>query len=182
MYNDKAANKITLSIAVLTLNPDECLSDLLQTYAKLSTEDCELVIINQSGVPVSRIAADTDIYTEISPAEKLSAPAARNHATEISRGDYIIFLDDHCNILTDKTSFHTLLELLKKKQSDIVLLDKGKIADGKFVSTCPSRKPSKISYIAATRFAVEWNTVFKRELFLDHEGFINIGVGTESAA
>jgi len=179
-----ANGSIILSIVIPTLQPEKYLPALFETMAELDLTGCELMVINQGKNPLSKALGDMNrlVTTTLSPSHRLSAPSARNFGAEHAKGRFVIFLDDDCTMIAENEEFRNLIAILERNDSDVLLLPKGKLVEGKYIMDWPKRQKAKLGYFSAPKYAIEWNSIFNRQLFLEMGGFIEIGPGTDTAA
>jgi glycosyltransferase involved in cell wall biosynthesis len=187
IYAKKMSNvngSIILSIVIPTLQPGKYLPALFKTLTEFDLTDCELMVINQGKTPLSKVLGDMSrlVTSTLFPSRRLSAPSARNFGAEHAEGRFVIFLDDDCTMIAGNEEFRNLIAILERNDSDVLLLPKGKLLKGKYIMDWPRRRQAKLGYFSAPKYAIEWNSIFNRRLFLEIGGFMEIGPGTNTAA
>ena len=87
---------IVFSIIVPTISTDSILIDLRDWFLKLDDFNCELIIIDQWKVPRKKLleAKEKNIFYFFNEIKGLSVN--RNIGIKVSRGNWLIFLDDNC--------------------------------------------------------------------------------------
>lgn len=83
-----------VSVIVPTYNRPRMLERALQSIAKQTFRDYEILVVNDGGEDMSKIVSEFRQAVYISHARNRGLPAARNTAIEHARGDYIAYLDD----------------------------------------------------------------------------------------
>jgi len=86
-----------ITVVVPTFNRPELLSRALESIAKQTFRDFEVVVVNDGHLPVAHSIgpyAETMPIRLINHARNRGLPAARNTALSVARGKYIAYLDD----------------------------------------------------------------------------------------
>lgn len=174
-----------LSIVIPTMDAEESLAALFETLTKLDLSKCEILLINQGGKKLTEALPEYKHLTvsELFPTKRLSAPSARNFGAEQSVGKFLMFLDDDCRLVSSKENFDNFLYRLENNvPQDVLVLPKGRILEDQYIIDWPEQRPQKLGYFSAPRYAIEWNIVLDRDLFMKIGGFMEIGPGTDTAA
>lgn len=158
------------------------LFDSLNQISFLEQEAVELVLVNQSGNSIFaedyrfNFSFKEEIISYIIPAYQ-----ARNLGAQISSGKYIFFLDDDAFIYSGYDGLKKLLNIIKSiKQPTLILAQRGEVIQNKYISHWP--KGNGINKTNFSRFAIEWNMIVEKELFLELQGFDSIGPGSSHLA
>lgn len=87
-------NKNKVSIIVPTYNRPKMLQRALDSIAKQTYRNIEIVVINDGGVDVSKIVSQYENAIYIAKSKNSGLPSARNTGIRVSTGKYITYLDD----------------------------------------------------------------------------------------
>ncbi|MEB5933436.1 glycosyltransferase [Pseudomonas mosselii] len=83
------------SIILTTYNRPQLLKDALDSIARQSCRDFEVVLVNDNGDPVESLLVDYEFpITYIRQGRNGGPAAARNAALKLARGRYVVYLDD----------------------------------------------------------------------------------------
>jgi glycosyltransferase involved in cell wall biosynthesis len=178
-------NSVILSIVVPTLYPQKYLPELFASLHGIDLSLCEILVINMGSVSVSELQLDSVEcqIRELVPEQRLACTVARNYGAKHAIGKFVIFLDDDCTLGADKAQFNKLISTLSLEDDSVFILLKCKKNATGYVEDWPKERPEKLTYFSVPKFAIEWNTVFPRELFLSTGGYCEmVGPGADSAA
>lgn len=169
-----------LSIIIPTMS-QSLLAGCMASIRTARTDCVEVIIINQTGepVPASMTSPCGLAVQDIMPDRRLSAPLARNLGAKHARGRYVMFMDDDAFFYDRKDSVGEICDHLKN-QPDLVICDRGFESDHGYVSHWPNQALSLLNY---SRYAIEWNCVYRTEKFWACGGFCEeLGAGSDGRA
>ena len=127
-------NSLFISYIVPCYNIEKQLPRCIESLEKQSVEghDLEFIMINDGSIDGSlkliRQFAERDNRVVIINQENQGVCAARNHALDIAKGEYVFFLDGD-DFLTDDAS-QKMYEACKDKMPDILLMNNYRITEG----------------------------------------------------
>lgn len=172
MMNEKPV----LSIIMATHNNGDLASDAIMSVISKMPDNCELLVINDGSTDKSDqiIRELTQKYHHIRYyyQPKSGVSIARNRGIELSRGDYLAFIDG--DDLYSENFFDVIMPLLHKQQYDIIAYDNTRDYDV-FAAAQKDRSHDKIdsryAEIIRKTFKVShwqvWSRVFKRDIIGD---------------
>ena len=118
----RVSEETLFSIILTTYNRPELLKDALASVASQSLQDFEVVLVNDNGEPVEHFLAGYEFpITYIRQGRNQGPAAARNSALRLSRGRYVVFLDDDDIFLP--CHLHVLAEALRTSGRSVVYTD-----------------------------------------------------------
>jgi glycosyltransferase involved in cell wall biosynthesis len=167
-----AANNI--SVVIPTLKAPRELFKLLRQLAECP--ELEVIVVNQSKKSLLKDVVISNL-TEIYLGRQVSASIARNIGAEISKSEFIFFLDDDAFFSNDS---HKLLSNVidLKKYVDCFIFDRGFLRSTTYVSVNPASTRWRSTHWSITKYVTEWNICVRRTLFTEVGGFPEVGVGS----
>jgi len=158
-----------ISIIIPTFNRAYSLPDAIQSVLEQSAESWELIIVDDGSTDdtrqvISRFLSDERIKYYFQ--KNAGVSAARNKGVELSRGDYLIFLDSDDRFLP---GLIFRLNEIKYTSYDLICWQVSKLIDGKS-SIWKPRKLEKI-YNNITASFLAGSICYKKEVFLETGGF-----------
>jgi glycosyltransferase involved in cell wall biosynthesis len=172
-----------LSLIVPVVRPDAYLANLVRSvaYATSGLAGVELVVVNQSEHSIAPLCTGIEIpLREVRTAGVIPAANARNLGANSAVGDYLFFLDDDAVLLSSSDEMSRLLAQLELG-IDALICQRGEIINGVYFSHWPA-PGSAITERNFNSFAIEWNFIIRKEIFLEQGGFPEIGAGSKHAA
>ena len=168
-----------LSIIIPIYGVEKYLNKCLDSIYSQATEECEIILVDDQSP--DRCGEICDEYKEKYPnittvihQENMGLGGARNSGMEISRGEYLYFIDSDDYI--PEGAVKTILDAIEKYNADVYVFpfrlvdeaenDLGVCRDGQptFTPICPKEVKSII-----TGYPNAWNKVAKASLYKDNK-------------
>lgn len=110
------------SVIVTTFNRPQLLVDALDSLARQTWQDFEVILVNDNGAPVEALLADYAFpITYLRQGRNQGPAAARNAAHRLARGQYVVYLDDDDLYLPQH--LQTLAEGTEQYPGEVVYTD-----------------------------------------------------------
>ncbi|MGI0107061.1 glycosyltransferase [Salinimicrobium sp. WS361] len=158
-----------ISVIIPTYNRAQSLPESIDSILDQSADNWELIIIDDgSNDDTGNIVQDYLIDERVNYyfQKNVGVSAARNKGVEVSRGDYIIFLDSDDRFLPGL--FFKLNEI-NYQEYDMICWEVSKQIDGKLSVWKPHKLEKIYNHLTATFLA--GSICYKKEIFLKAGGF-----------
>ncbi|QOZ82757.1 MULTISPECIES: glycosyltransferase family 2 protein [Chromobacterium] len=175
--------KIRLSFVVPVVNPDSWLAGMISSLKNSIgyRADVELVVINQSDSSIDDLLKCLDCPSiEVRPGKIIPAAEARNFGASHANGEILFFMDDDALLLACPAKIDALLQEFDQGVN-VCLCQRGELRDGSFITHWPT-SPKAINERNFPMYAIEWNLIIRKSIFLQHKGFPLVGAGSRHAA
>ena len=171
-----------ISVIVPVYNVEKYLEKCLDSLAKQTLKEMEVIIINDGSPDNSDIIIDKyvkkhkNFYGYKKPNGGLSS--ARNYGIKYAKGDYIAFLDSDDYVTNDM--YLKMYEKAISNDFDMVVCDVNYVyPDKEYVVTSNIKNDTTdIKGVMNNIYPAAWNKIFKRELF-DNDVYFKEGVWFE---
>ncbi|MEH6764535.1 MAG: glycosyltransferase family A protein [Aequorivita antarctica] len=161
-YDDWATFKSELvsenpfvSIVIPTLNRYEYLKDVLEDLEKQEHQNFEVIIVDQSNPFQEDFYNVFNLDIQLVQQSERALWLARNHAVEISKGEYILLFDDDSRVEADWITNH--LKCLDFFNADI--------SSGVSISTVGAEVPQNYSFFRISDQIDTGNVLLKKQVF-----------------
>lgn len=160
---------IKVSVIVPVYNVEEYLEKCLNSLAKQTLKDLEIIIVNDGSPDNSQQIIDkyAKKYKNIKAYTKLNGGLsdARNFGIQKATGEYITFIDsdDYVNVHMYKTMY----EKAKSGNFDMVVCDLNYVYEDKIIKAYSNVKDdtTNIKKAMLSIYPAAWNKIYKRKLF-----------------
>lgn len=176
-------DKVTISVIVPVYNAAQWLDDCIQSVLNQTFKDYELILVDDGSTDGSseicdRYAQQHDCVKVIHKTNGYGAGEARNYGFQMSRGEYIVFLDsDDCQT---PDMLQKLYEAQKRADYDLVVCgyqfvdDKGDVGETFCLKESEILGQDKvldyfISYYPDGLLGYPWNKLYKRRIIEEHQ-------------
>ena len=141
-----ASNEPLVSIVIPVYNAEEYLEEALHSVSMQTYKNVEIICVDDgssdNSLTILQRMQNTDSRFVILSLEHQGAGTARNLGMDKAKGEYILFFD--ADDILRKKSVQTLVETARKNDTDIVLFEYKKFAEGKRVHTAHSARVLKV--------------------------------------
>ncbi|SRX55330.1 glycosyltransferase family 2 protein [Aequorivita sp. CIP111184] len=144
-----------VSIIIPTLNRYEYLKDVLEDLEKQEHQNFEVIIVDQSNPFREDFYNNFNLKIQLVQQTERALWLARNHAIEISKGEYILLFDDDSRAAPDWISNH--LKCLNFFKADI--------SSGVSISTVGAEVPQNYSFFRISDQIDTGNVLLKKQIF-----------------
>ncbi|SFN73875.1 glycosyltransferase family 2 protein [Salegentibacter flavus] len=158
-----------ISIIIPTFNRADSLPDAIGSVLEQSAGNWELIIVDDGSIDDTRQVMSkflSDERVKYYFQENAGVSAARNKGVELSRGDYLIFLDSDDKFLPGIIS---RLNKVDYSSYDLICWQVSKLIDGKYSVWKPQKLEKIYKNIRATFLA--GSICYKKEVFLKAGGY-----------
>lgn len=155
--SDLVAAKPFISVVIPTLNRYEYLKDVLEDLEKQEYKNFEVIIVDQSNPFQEDFYIKSNLDIQLVQQTERALWLARNHAIEISKGEYLLLFDDDSRVAPDWISNH------------IKCLDffKADISSGVSLSAVGAEVPQNYSFFRISDQIDTGNVMLKKQVFRD---------------
>jgi glycosyltransferase involved in cell wall biosynthesis len=147
--------KTFVSVVIPTLNRYEYLKDVLEDLEKQDYKNFEVIIVDQSNPFQNDFYKKFNLDIKLVQQTERALWLARNHAVEISKGEYILLFDDDSRVEPDWVVNH--LKCLDFFDADI--------SSGVSVSTVGAEVPENYSFFRISDQIDTGNVMLKKQIF-----------------
>lgn len=151
------AEKPIVSIVIPTLNRYEYLKDVLEDLEKQEYKNFEVIIVDQSNPFQEDFYKNFNLDIQLIQQNERALWLARNHAIEISKGDFILLFDDDSRVEPDWITNH--LKCLDFFKADI--------SSGVSLSAVGAEVPQNYSFFRISDQIDTGNVLLKKQVFRD---------------
>ncbi len=151
------AEKPFVSIVIPTLNRYKYLKDVLEDLEKQEYKNFEVIIVDQSYPFQEDFYKKFNLDIQLIQQTERALWLARNHAIEISKGEYILLFDDDSRVAPDWISNH--LKCLDFFNADI--------SSGVSLSAVGAEVPQNYSFFRISDQIDTGNVLLKKQVFRD---------------
>ncbi|WP_410004696.1 glycosyltransferase family 2 protein [Aequorivita nionensis] len=144
-----------VSVVIPTLNRYEYLKDVLEDLEKQDYKNFEVIIVDQSNPFQNDFYKKFNLDIKLVQQTERALWLARNHAVEISKGEYILLFDDDSRVEPDWVVNH--LKCLDFFDADI--------SSGVSVSTVGAEVPENYSFFRISDQIDTGNVMLKKQIF-----------------
>jgi glycosyltransferase involved in cell wall biosynthesis len=144
-----------VSVVIPTLNRYEYLKDVLEDLEKQDYKNFEVIIVDQSNPFQNDFYKKFNLDIMLVQQTERALWLARNHAVEISKGEYILLFDDDSRVEPDWVVNH--LKCLDFFDADI--------SSGVSVSTVGAEVPENYSFFRISDQIDTGNVMLKKQIF-----------------
>src|SRR5690554_4171916 len=148
-------NKPFVSIVIPTLNRYEYLKDVLEDLEKQDYKNFEVIIVDQSNPFQEDFYKNFNLEIQLVQQTERALWLARNHAIEISKGDFILLFDDDSRVERDWITNH--LKCLDFFNADI--------SSGVSLSSVGAEVPQNYSFFRISDQIDTGNVLLKKQIF-----------------
>ena len=149
------AGKPFVSIVIPTLNRYEYLKDVLADLEKQEYKNFEVIIVDQSNPFQEDFYKNFNLEIQLVQQTERALWLARNHAIEISKGDFILLFDDDSRVERDWITNH--LKCLDFFNADI--------SSGVSLSSVGAEVPQNYSFFRISDQIDTGNVLLKKQIF-----------------
>lgn len=172
MMNEKPV----LSIIMATHNNGTLASDAIMSVINNMPDSCELLVINDGSTDESdqiiRDLIHTHSHIRYYYQPKSGVSAARNRGIELSRGEYLAFIDG--DDLYSKNFFNIIMPVLEKQQYDIIAYESTRdfnTFDAAQTNTASTKIDTRYTDIIKKTFKAShwqvWRRIFRKDIIGD---------------
>lgn len=149
--------KPKVSVIIPTLNRYEYLKDVLNDLEKQAYRNFEVIVVDQSTPFREEFYANVELDLRLVRQTERALWLARNHAIEISKGEYILLFDDDSRVAPNWISNH------------LKCLDffKAEISSGVSLSAVGAEVPRNYAYFRISDQIDTGNVLLKKQVFRD---------------
>ncbi|MBK5214595.1 MAG: glycosyltransferase family 2 protein [Flavobacteriaceae bacterium] len=151
------AEKPFVSVVIPTLNRYEYLKDVLEDLEKQEYKNFEVIIVDQSNPYQEDFYKNFNLDIQLSQQTERALWLARNHAIEISKGEYLLLFDDDSRVAPDWIINHL-------KSLDFFKAD---ISSGVSLSALGAEVPQNYSFFRISDQIDTGNVLLKKQVFRD---------------
>ncbi|WP_417558571.1 glycosyltransferase family 2 protein [Mesoflavibacter zeaxanthinifaciens] len=144
-----------VSVVIPTLNRYEYLKDVLEDLERQEYKDFEVIIVDQSLPFQEEFYSKFNLKMKVVQQKERALWLARNHAVEISEGEYILLFDDDSRVKCDWITNH--LKCIDFFDADI--------SSGVSISTVGAEVPKNYSFFRISDQIDTGNVLIKKQIF-----------------
>lgn len=153
--SDLIDEKPLVSVIIPTLNRYEYLKDVLEDLEKQDYTNFEVIVVDQSSPFQEDFYSNFNLKIQLVHQTERALWLARNHAIEISKGEYILLFDDDSRVAPDWISNH--LKCLDFFNAEI--------SSGVSVSAVGAEVPQNYSFFRISDQIDTGNVLIKKRVF-----------------
>ncbi len=153
--SELVSEKPFVSIVIPTLNRYEYLKDVLEDLEKQEYQNFEVIIVDQSNPFQEDFYSAFNLDIQLVQQSERALWLARNHAIEISKGEYILLFDDDSRVEADWITNH--LKCLDFFKADI--------SSGVSISTVGAEVPQNYSFFRISDQIDTGNVLLRKQVF-----------------
>lgn len=144
-----------VSVIIPTLNRYDYLRDAISDVLTQDYQNTEVIVIDQSNPFNLEFYSEFDNRVKVVNQVEKALWKARNHAINLSKGEYILLFDDDSRVESDWITHHI-------KCLDFFSVD---LSSGVSISTVGEKVPQRYSYFAWSDQLDTGNVLLKKEIF-----------------
>ena len=144
-----------MSVVIPTLNRYEYLKDVLEDLERQEYTNFEVIVVDQSLPFQDEFYRKFNLKMKVVQQKKRALWLARNHAIEISEGEYILLFDDDSRVKSDWITNH--LKCIDFFDADI--------SSGVSISTVGAEVPKNYSFFRISDQIDTGNVLLKKQIF-----------------
>ena len=174
---------IKVSVIVPVYNVEKYLDKCLDSLAKQTLQEMEIIIVNDGSPDNSDkiIAEYTKKYSNFSSYKKKNGglSSARNYGLKFAKGHYVAFLDSDDYVTYDM--YEKMYEKAISNDFDMVVCDVNYVYPDKswIASSNIKEDTTNIKKVMNNIYPAAWNKIFKRDLLIDNNLYFKDGVWFE---